>query len=668
MFRALLWKEWRQLALIRWSGVALGAVLPVAFTAGAELARRGLLPTGTLKGYASRDLMLEVLPLTLALGLWPLMGLMSAAQAFSGDRAAGTESFLLERPVPRTRVWGARLAASLLTVIAVVAGTAAIAAAAAVLSGDPLTMGWARWAGLLAFGGGIGLLAYLGGVIGASMLSSPLGAVLLGLLLGSIPVVLAAQLSILFSYARIGDFELGLVVPTILIPAFVGASWLACCRGEPAGRGRLKRALSVLGAAVAGSLVLFVLFAPVVVRANARIGAHSVQPAPSGKLAYVGAVRGTGWGGGWLVDVSTGLKREFFPPPVSEVAWRPDSSEIAVLTWSAPLGGARGSQRIDIRSTTDGRLLRSIPLEDDSTAGGLAWADAGLVAVIARERSKGPYEAEVDIVDPQRGAWRRTGFRSSGWLGLVGPVPDGRIFARTTVSSKTGDGRFVPRGYQLLPVDLIDAKVGPPLTNAAGKPITFGSWPLGLSRSGRFARAVDLDDDSAEAHIVDLRADAEPGSMPSAFGARWLRGDRLVWVSGLGERKRMFMGAPGVAPTALREWRNASVGLEPSPDGRAVFVSVLPGLPETPNTMQRAPDPALFEGDVPMGTVPEELVFLPDENRFASLGAPFSDRANDQRYTVWAGDRTVARISLGGVSFEDIDAPGKRRYVIGGPR
>ena len=43
MHRALFWKEWRQLALIRWGGIALGAVLPVAFTAGAEMAQRGLL-------------------------------------------------------------------------------------------------------------------------------------------------------------------------------------------------------------------------------------------------------------------------------------------------------------------------------------------------------------------------------------------------------------------------------------------------------------------------------------------------------------------------------------------------------------------------------------------------------------------------------------------------
>ena len=79
MFRALLWKEWRQLALVRWGGLALGAVLPLAFMAGTELAQRGLLPTRTVKAAAPRDVMFELLPAALALGVWPLIGLMTAA-------------------------------------------------------------------------------------------------------------------------------------------------------------------------------------------------------------------------------------------------------------------------------------------------------------------------------------------------------------------------------------------------------------------------------------------------------------------------------------------------------------------------------------------------------------------------------------------------------------
>src|SRR5689334_17593797 len=104
MFKALLWKEWRQLVLIRWGGIAIGILLPLAFLAGAEMAQRGVLPTGSIDKYSSSDIMFEILPATLALGLWPLIAIMTAVQCFSGDRANGTETFLLERPIPRGRV------------------------------------------------------------------------------------------------------------------------------------------------------------------------------------------------------------------------------------------------------------------------------------------------------------------------------------------------------------------------------------------------------------------------------------------------------------------------------------------------------------------------------------------------------------------------------------
>ena len=174
MFRALLWKEWRQLALVRWGGIALGALLPIAFVTGAELAKRGWLPTGAVTSYEPRDLMYEALPWALALALWPLIGLMAAAQAFSGDRAAGTESFLLERPVPRASVLRARLLASFGTLGAVIVVTAVLAAVAAGLTGASPGAGWSRFGLVASLGLGTGLLSLLGGLVAASLLSSPL--------------------------------------------------------------------------------------------------------------------------------------------------------------------------------------------------------------------------------------------------------------------------------------------------------------------------------------------------------------------------------------------------------------------------------------------------------------------------------------------------------------
>lgn len=663
MFRALLWKEWRQLALIRWGGIALGVVLPAAFLAGAELSQRGLLPTGTVKGYAPRDLMYELLPAALAFGLWPLIGLISVVQALTGDRAAGTEAFLLERPVPRAATWRARLTASFFTMSVVIAGTGAIAALAAALTGAPPTIGWTRWTLLTVAGIGLALLAYLGGVVAASLVPSPLGALLLGVLLGALPLLVGAQLAVMFTFARIGGIYLGIVVPVILLPAFMAASWLAFCRGEPAGRGRVRRALTTVGAALAGALVLFVVFAPVAVRANARGGQHAVTSAPAGKRAFVGSARGME--GGWLVDVASGARLRFIPPPVSEIAWRPDGSELAVLTWAAPLGGVRGEERIDIRSADDGKLLRSIPFGEEVFGYALAWAEGGLVAVVGETNSM---TQSVEVIDPIRGTRRPTGFRSHSWsMALSGPIEDGRVFVRRTKVVKERDDRSLPRGFQLLPVDVAAAKVGLPMTDPSGAEVLLAGWPLGLSRSGNFARVVDLSDDAAEPRVVDLRPDAAPVPPVGTPGARWLAGDRLVWIEALGDRKRLFIASPGAEPTALREWQVASVGIEPSPDGRAVFVSVIEGQSGSVEPSSLRGDPAHFVGSLPAGAVPEEVVYLPDDHRFATLGPPFSDRSNDQRYTQWASEKTLARLSLGSVCLEDIDDPGKRRCVIGGP-
>jgi len=130
----------------------------------------------------------------------------------------------------------------------------------------------------------------------------------------------------------------------------------------------------------------------------------------------------------------------------------------------------------------------------------------------------------------------------------------------------------------------------------------------------------------------------------------------------------MFVGTPGAPAKPVREWRDAHVGIQPSPDGRAVFVSVIPAARgPVVDSNRRPPDPALFEGTAPAGGVAEELVYVPEEDRFITLGPPFSGHANDLRWSEWAGPKTLARIAPGVVYFEDIDKPGVRRFVIGGP-
>jgi len=110
MLRALWIKEWTQLRSLRWVGFGLGILFPPFLVTVAEAARRGWIPLASMSGYSVRDLFLNALP-GLATALWGLLALMMASQAFAADRSAGTESFVLERPVSRSKIWLARLLA-----------------------------------------------------------------------------------------------------------------------------------------------------------------------------------------------------------------------------------------------------------------------------------------------------------------------------------------------------------------------------------------------------------------------------------------------------------------------------------------------------------------------------------------------------------------------------
>jgi hypothetical protein len=556
--------------------------------------------------------------------------------------------------------------ASLMTVIV---ATAVIAATAAALTGAPPGIGWSRWEILASLGVGVALLAYLGGVIAASLLSSPLGAVLLGAVLGAVPAVIAAELTF-FVYARVGNVFLGPVLAILLLPAYVVASWLSFCRGEPAGRGRIRRAVTVLGATLAGVLALFVILAPIAIRANASLGQHRITSTPSGGSAFVSAMTDTAGGGGWIIDAVTGAKRCFVPPPVREVVFSPEGGKVAILTWSGPLGSVRSRERIDIRSAADGNLAKSIPIPGESVVLSMIWADGGLVVIVSRETEGKKHQAEVEIADPATGVMRPTGYRSDAGYSmlLIGPTQDGRVFVSELVERKTADGVNRPVGFHLYPIDVAAARVGPALVDGSGRAPLFGGWGGSLSPGGRYARVVAGDDDLKAARILDLKAGADRPAVPAPPHARWLSGDRLVWHDELDHRTRLFVGMPGAPPKALREWRDAQVGIEPSPDGHALFVSVIPGAGAAGGDADhRPPDAALFEGSAPEGSAPEELVYLPDEDRFLPAAPPFSGRTSDKRYSQWAGPRTLARIAPGVVFLEDIGALGKRRFVIGRP-
>lgn len=668
MFRALLWKEWRQLALVRWGGLALGLVLPVAFFAGAELSERGLLPTGAIKSYSSRDLMYELLPAALALGVWPLVALMSTAQAFAGDRAAGTENFLVERPVSRPIVWSARAAASLGGSLSVIAGTGAIGASIAALTSPPPDLGWTRWLILGGIGVGVAVLGWIGGMLAATVLGSPIAAVLAGGVLGAVPVVLAASLSAFFHHARYGPVVLGLVVPWLLLPAYVAASYTGAARGEPAGGGRARRAgvLAAGGLALVGAV--FLAAAVPTMRANARTGITSVLPTPDGRAAVLQSMSFDG-GGGWIVDVASGRRQAFLNPPVEFAAWSPDGGTLAVGTRSAPLGAESRVPRLEMRDRAGRPVSEPVGAPPGTLLRDFVWSGDDLVAVLYDVTSS-ELEEEVSIYRTRARRWEATGYRASGasvWLS--GPLTDGRVFLREIRLEKSPtEGAEPNREFKLLPVDVKNARVGAPIASLPGVNAWYSGWSGPLSPSGRYAVTAAHAADSQRPGVFDLTAGGNvPGLFTAPWGWQWLAGDRLAWVETQDRRTRLMVAQVGRAPLAVREWRDAQVGIRTSPDGRALFVSVIsnPSREPRPGPVAEAA-PAADEVPTPVGKVPEESVYRPDDGRTTELNPPFSGRPNDLRHTEWAGPKTLARIAPGVVYLEDIDAPGKRRFVIGG--
>ena len=210
MLRTLLWKEWRQLRQLRWVGAGLGVLLPIVALFAPRAARHGWVPfVGPSDPYSAHEILLEALPLALGLGLWPLIALLMTAQAFSGDRASGTESFLLERPVSRTRVWVARTLASFGSTWLVATVSFLIWLGIAATAVDRTSANWSIALKGLLGGGSLAVAAcLLGGMIAASILSAPLAALLLGLVLVMVPIFIASTLAEWFSLATLSVFLL----------------------------------------------------------------------------------------------------------------------------------------------------------------------------------------------------------------------------------------------------------------------------------------------------------------------------------------------------------------------------------------------------------------------------------------------------------------------------
>ena len=665
MLSALLWKESRQLRALCLAGLALGVVLPLASIAGASAARHGLAPLGKVGEDSTRTILLEILPAALALAVWPLAALLVTAQAFAGDRAAGVESFLLERPVSRTKTWLVRLVASLGATIAIAVGTGLIWTLFARAFAGPAPGDWSAAGQLFAIGGLMTALALSGAVAAAALVAAPIAAVLLGLLLALVPVILAYVLGSRFPLAAIREVPLGVVVPWLLVPAFFLASWIAFCRGEPAGRGRVPRLTVVLSVTLAVTIVAFFSLAPLAVRIDAERLEKGVSVSASRTLPVALAGGRVGAGAAWLVDVKSGEKVAFFPPPVHpESVWSTDGKTLAIVTGSAPFGGLAAEPRIEFLDAEGHRVGRAVEIPGASWWEGIRWAGDRIVVRTWRDRSSG-----IAVVDPATGAAREPDLRRNGWtLGLVGPTDDGRVFVAVGPAD-AGRGPVnaqEPVDYSVHRVDVERARIeAEPLLRDRGHPWTASAR---LSPSGRYWRVDGGADRCDTRPLLDLESSREIPPQVPYRAVHWLAGDTLAWLETDGTTTWLLLGRPGEPARPLRGWRGLEVELTPSPDLARLLVHA--GNPSTERSMaawlcQRFRTPGL-EALAAGGTAPESRVYEVATGRWTELPAwvPEADPSSSCS-RVWAGPRTLARTGPGYFALEDLDHPGVLRPVIG---
>jgi ABC-type transport system involved in multi-copper enzyme maturation permease subunit len=521
MLRALWWKEWRELRLLRWAGIAIGAILPALFLASAEAGVRGWLPFGRVSSYSTRTILMDLVPRVLALGLWPLMALMVTAEAFAGGRAVGTENFLLERPVRRRRIWWTRLLAASGSTSTIAAGTLALWVAWATLLTGPGTSGWAPSLRMLALGGlALALTALVSGTLAASFLASPVAAVLLGVVLGAVPFILSGLLGGLFPYATCRGVSIGVVVPWLVLGGYLVGSFVMLCRGEPAGRGRWARGLIALAVTLVLVPVVFAVsaFSAIVWSAGRlKLGATAV-PSPAGTSVVV-----HDWStdSAWLTELASGRRLRFFNPPTQDFAWNADGSVLAVATLSGTLGSLSSSGRVELYDPR-GNRIRSIPLPDKLLPWDVRWVGERLAlfyGLFLREK-----EAGLLVVNPHTGAMHAIPLSLGryGTWSVVGPTVGGELYlARATEEPLPRMDRFL--AYAVHRVDLDRGRIeSEPLVQDAGWPSLAARR---LSPTGRYW-LVDRNRRRDETRpILDLETGREVEGLLVGRGA-WLRDDR----------------------------------------------------------------------------------------------------------------------------------------------
>ena len=647
---ALLRKEWNQLATLRWVGLSLGLMFPLLLLASAEVARQGWLPLQRVNDYSTATLFLEIHPI-LMLALAALVALLVSCQCFSGDRAAGTETFLLERPVRRSAIWRSRALASFLTSVVVVVGHLAIWWLFARDASDDGVL-WSQTTHGLAVGLPVTVLVCLiAGIAAASVLDSPMQALMLALVMGAAAVGLGALATALFPYARLHDVSAGSVISVVLLAGYLLASFFMLCRGEPAGRGRWIRGAVILLASAVLAPVGLAIATPLVTKleTNRFVDGVELTPSPGGDLALV--LNRSNWSG-WLLDTSTGKRLHFFGPPVFQGTWNRDGSRLAVFHASGPLGSISSRVRVEFFDQDGGRIGQAAPRAMLHMVDHTRWAGDKLVVreVESRRRSA------LCVISPETGEVKRFDIElgSHAWK-LLGPDARGDLYV---LRAHSNDWPANDR-LSLERFDVERAAVDPqPLFEEEGfaSPDATSMWNYELSPRGRYLHRGNR-------RMIDLTSGEEIAVAGNGWTG-WLEDDRFVWIDRSADgSSSLYRGRPGAEPEFLRRWPAGTLTVAVSPDRARLLVRVY-DFAEGGKEVGRE-DGVAMPGNARQR---ETWLFTVEENRWADVSdwivadLPYAEQRVD-----WASPTSLAYSGEGWLTLRSTDPADPSLRIAGHP-
>jgi ABC-type transport system involved in multi-copper enzyme maturation permease subunit len=626
-FATLVWKEWRQLRAVRWSGVLLCGVVLLVLLGATLVGDPGAVNPIGFRTPTVTEIAADIAPIVFGAILWPLVVLLTAVQAFTGERSAGTESLLLLQPVGRGTVWWARVLVTIASwAVTVLASAALLYVLAFFLPGAALSRLTATLRPWLAW-----QAAFLPVLLASVCASAAVGLASFTVLGGSIVLALLLVglnfwLPLVLCLVPLGlPFHQGLL---FAVPAVAGLFALALwttARGEPAGTGRWKVALGLMLVALLLPPAAYATFSGSIIEwAAHRAGYKGFKAAPEGPLALQVAGPSV-----FVVDKDSMERVAFVPPDVWRAAIRDDGRQAAVvhdtrtLARSGPKLSIFDERGMVLSEWTDGDLACT-PLEQFYAGPRLL-----LACLSKREQVLHVFEDPASDAKP----WRLEPAPGQRWaLGRTDAL--GRTLVCLEQPPEEGD----PMRYGVHPLDPDSGSLSsePVLTDIG----TIQQCRKRLSHSGRYwiGHHESVLDVITGATLVE----PEPaGETPGLDRREWLAGDLLLELPPYDpDRRREW--ADVFDPATGERWRLGAW------DGaRSVYADVSPGGSHVLLLVIRRE-----EGD-PKRT--EAFVI----DVAARALAPVDDRAID-----WAGADTLALHEGTDILLLDLGDPSEQARLL----